>query len=183
MTAKSRLGVPRRPAVLAALALAMSMCGCGGKPALTGKAVKGTVTYNGSPVEGAAVSFISPTASGYSSTDKEGHFTLRTSQGEGLPVGEYKVTVVKTELPPDGKEATSDTDYVPPDPNAPPPQPKDLLPAKYKMPETSQLSASVTESGPNEVPLSLASAAATRSSTTSALRRHGACSSISIAWA
>ncbi|HVA51242.1 MAG TPA: carboxypeptidase-like regulatory domain-containing protein [Pirellulales bacterium] len=137
-------------------AFVLALCGgCNSKPHVAGKTVTGTVTYNGSPVEGASVSFISPTASGYGSTDKEGRFTLRSAQGEGVPVGEYKVTVVKTELPPTGKEATSDADYVPPDPDAPPAQPKDLLPAKYKLPESSQLSATVTEQGPNEVTLTL----------------------------
>lgn len=144
----------RLAACLTALLVA-PITGCGEKQKTAGKPVKGTVTYNGSPVEGATVSLVSPVTSGYGSTDKEGHFTIRNSQGEGLPVGEYKVTVIKTEVPKTGKESTSEMDYVPPDPNAPPPQPKELLPAKYKQPETSQLGASVTESGPNEVTLTL----------------------------
>lgn len=135
--------------------LAVPLAGCSSKAPAAGKRVTGTVTYNGAPVEGASVSFISPTASGYGSTDKEGHFTLRSSQGEGVPVGNYKVTVTKFEVLKTGKEATSEADYVPPDPNVPPPQPKDLLPAKYKQADTTPLSANVTESGPNDVPLTL----------------------------
>jgi hypothetical protein len=135
---------------LLSAALMVFALGCTGKPPATGKPVKGTVTYSGSPVEGASVSFISSTVSGYGSTDTEGHFTLRTGQGEGLPVGDYQVTVTKTELPPTGKVATSDQDYVPPDPDAPPAVAKDLLPAKYQTTASSDLKASVTASGPND---------------------------------
>jgi hypothetical protein len=140
-----------RRIVLSVAILAVPVWGCSSKPAISGKRVTGTVTYNGAPVEGASVSFISPTASAYGSTDKEGHFSLRSSQGEGIPVGDYKVTVVKTDAPPPAEQTT----YVPPDPNVPPTPPKDLLPAKYKQPETSQLSASVTDSGPNEFTFTL----------------------------
>ena len=139
------------PIVVSFALVVMAMFGCSGKAPVAGKRVTGTVTYNGAPVEGASVSFISPMASGYGSTDKEGHFTLRSSKGEGVPVGDYKVTVVKTEAPPQEAQTT----YVPPDPNVPPPQPKDLLPAKYKQAETTPLSGNVTESGPNEVTLTL----------------------------
>lgn len=143
------------PIVVSLALVAVPIFGCSSKAPVSGKRVTGTVTYNGAPVEGASVSFISPTASGYGSTDKDGHFTLRSSQGEGVPVGDYKVTVTKIEVLAAGKEATSETDYVPPDPNVPPPQPKDLLPAKYKQAETTPLSGNVTESGPNEVTLTL----------------------------
>jgi len=140
------------PALLATVCLS----GCGGVARVGGKPVTGTVTYRGSAVEGAAITFASPTASGYGSTDKEGHFKLRTAQGEGVPVGNYQVTITKTSFQPSGKVAASETEYVPPDPDAPLPTPEDLLPAKYKTAATSGLTATVSERGPNDFTFPLA---------------------------
>ena len=126
--------------------------GCRGTPAATGKPVKGAVTYNGSPVSGATVSFVSASgASGFGMTNEQGQFTLRTAHGEGVPPGTYQVTIAKAETPAvENSVSDQDPSYVPPDPDAMPPAPKDLLPIKYKTTATSGLTATVTDSGPNE---------------------------------
>jgi hypothetical protein len=84
-------------AVVAAVVLAVPGCGGGGKVA-----VKGTVTLDGQPVEGAMVAFV-PADPGkgeiaYGTTDKDGTFRLTTTKpNDGAVPGEYKVTVVYAE--------------------------------------------------------------------------------------
>jgi hypothetical protein len=137
-------------AVLAVLAIAAGGCG---KPASGGKPVTGQVTFNGTPIQGASITFVPSTggAPGFAMTDAEGKYTARSSQGEGLPPGSYQVTVMKTDAPPP-QSTVSDQDagYVPPDPDAPPTVIKDLLPAKYKDVQTSGLTAEVKADGKNE---------------------------------
>lgn len=143
-------------ALFGALCIAASL-GCGGKKELgKGKPVTGTVLYHDQPVADCTVTFIAPFYSAFGMTDARGRFELSTAQGENVPLGDYQVTVVKTEdlSPP---EAAPDAVYQPRDANAPPPpEPKDLLPAKYKEPGTSQLTATVSEAGPNDFALTLA---------------------------
>lgn len=142
-----------RLAVFAILAVfAVAAVGCA-KPSSGGLPVKGQVTYNGTPVQGASITFVSPAggAPGFAMTDAEGKFTVRSSQGEGLPAGSYQVTVTKTDAPsPQNTVSDQDPGYVPPDPNAPPVVIKDVLPAKYKDVQTSGLTADVTAGGKNE---------------------------------
>src|SRR5437762_8177513 len=60
--------------------------------------IKGKVTLDGQPVEGASVQFV-PVDGGrpaFGTTDASGVFTLSTiKQGDGTSKGEYKVTVTK----------------------------------------------------------------------------------------
>lgn len=130
----------------------LTVAGCGGKPQTAGKLVTGKVTYHDQPVAGAIVTFSSASASASGMTDEQGQFMLRTSLGENVPIGDYRVLVIKSEeMPRSGVESATEADYRPPDDDAPPPPaPKDLLPAQYKTIETTTLSASVTEKGPNE---------------------------------
>lgn len=130
----------------------MAVAGCGGKSKAPGRPVEGKVTYHDQAVAGAIVTFSSPTASASGMTDDLGHFKLRTALGDNVPLGDYHVLVSKTEeMPRTGVEATSESDYRPPDPDAPPPPaPKDLLPPKYNALESTTLTATVTEKGPNE---------------------------------
>ncbi|MEW4563537.1 carboxypeptidase-like regulatory domain-containing protein [Bremerella sp. JC770] len=84
-----------------ALWLSLSVCvvsvclGCSGNGMLP---VEGTVTLDGTPLEGAAISFV-PAEGGRpcsGQTDEQGHFTLASyTANDGVPPGEYKVTVVK----------------------------------------------------------------------------------------
>ncbi|PQO31401.1 hypothetical protein C5Y96_13765 [Blastopirellula marina] len=71
------------------------LLGCSGSGMLP---VEGTVTLDGKPLDGAAISFV-PAEGGRpcsGQTDAQGHFTLASYvAGDGVPPGEYKVTVVK----------------------------------------------------------------------------------------
>ncbi|QDU77957.1 hypothetical protein Pan97_50360 [Bremerella volcania] len=77
------------------LGLGTALLGCSGNGMLP---VEGTVTLDGQPLDGAAISFV-PAEGGRPSTgqtDDQGHFTLASyTAGDGVPPGEYKVTVVK----------------------------------------------------------------------------------------
>ena len=142
--------------VVAAATFASLGCskGSGGDP--NGRPVTGTVTYKSSPVEGATVTFVSPNSSAFGMTDAQGKFKLKTANGATVSLGAYQVTVVKKEAAPAAAPSTPE-EYVPPDPNAPPPPaPKDLLPAKYGDPKNSGLTATVKADGPNDFPLQLA---------------------------
>lgn len=147
-----------RAAAAAAVLIAVSFAGCGGKKDEgSGRPVTGKVTYNGQAVADATVTFVGPSNSAFGRTDAEGKFKLRTTIGENVPLGDYQVTITKTDTPPVPPGPTNPEDYRPPDPNAPPPpEPKDLLPAKYKTPTTSQLTASVKDSGENNFEFPLA---------------------------
>ena len=68
--------------------------------------VKGTVTFNGTPVEGAIVAFLPTDSSGLAAggmTDASGNYTLTADNslvaGAGTKPGKYKVTVKKVEIP------------------------------------------------------------------------------------
>ena len=74
--------------------------------------VKGTVTFNGAPVEGATVAFFPTDSNGLSAggmTDASGNYTLTADNslvtGAGTKPGKYKVTVKKTEMPVDQDQA------------------------------------------------------------------------------
>lgn len=118
--------------------------------------VTGTVTYKGSPVEGATV-VLTPVTAGLQgasgNTDADGNFELMTfSAGDGALPGEYKVRVFKYEIvaepaaeegeemtPEEEEEAyTGEEDDESASPN--------LLPAKYENAATSGISHTVTES-------------------------------------
>jgi hypothetical protein len=142
-----------RPTPAWAALAAIAVIGCSGekKGDPNGKPVSGKVTYNGGPVEGASVTFSSPTASAFGITDAEGKYRLTTAGGDKVSLGQYRVSIVKKEAPAPSDAAPDSANYVPPDPNAAPAAPpKDLLPAKYADAATSELTASVTADGKNE---------------------------------
>lgn len=142
---------------LAGLALGVGQgCSGGKKGDPNGRMVTGKVSYQGKPIEGAFVTFASPSASAFGQTDSQGKFKLTASSGEKVPLGAYQVSIIRKEQP-SAPAAGNDFDpehpenYVPVDPNAPPPpEPKDLLPVKYADASTSGLSATVTPDGNNE---------------------------------
>lgn len=112
--------------------------------------VTGTVTYNGSAVEGATVTF-SPTASGGSAsigtTDASGKFTLQSQWGtKGAVAGSYAVAISKTEV----QGGAGDAEEAPADDNAPPAEITEHLPEKYKSAQTSELTAEVKADGDND---------------------------------
>lgn len=76
---------------------AIAVSGCGGSGLVN---VKGAVTMDGQPIEGATVIFVpsdSKAGSGSAMTDASGHFSLTTRQEDGVAPGEYRVTITKKE--------------------------------------------------------------------------------------
>jgi len=112
--------------------------------------VKGVVTFEGAPVEGATVVFFAEgkklAATGVTGVD--GTYVLRTFEPrDGAVAGKHAVRITKT------------TEVVerPSDPEAalPPPKITQHLPAKYGDQAKSGLSAEVSEKGPNEFSFAL----------------------------
>lgn len=127
---------------------AVLLAGCPGGTAIEGTVpVTGTVTYQGTPVDGATVSF-GPVGEGGRAasglTSSSGEFTLTTlNVGDGVLPGKYRVTVskVETQVP----QAEGETmDY-----QAAKPEVKHLVPEKYERAATSGLEAEVTVDGEN----------------------------------
>jgi hypothetical protein len=139
-------------AVVVGLCL-VGAAGCGTKTRLAGLSpVEGTVTFQGSGVEGAMVVFVPATATtraAVGTTDATGRFKLTTKDpGDGAAPGPYLITVSKTEASGGLSAAEADQwsrsrDNV----GKYPPRPKitEHLPKKYKVVNTSGLQATVTD--------------------------------------
>lgn len=111
------------------------VAGCGG--GATSGSVSGTAIYNDKPLTSGTINFISKSGSaGVGTLDTAGAYKI---DGQ-LDVGEYKVYY----------------GAAPPEPMAPgskaPPKPKADLPAKFKKPETTTVSVTVT-GGTNVIPV------------------------------
>ena len=149
-----------RPILRGSVCLALLAClvGCpggGGADRPETVPVTGTVTYNGSAVEGATVTF-SPTASGgtasIGTTGANGKFTLQSQWGsKGAVPGNYAVAISKTEV--HGVEA--EVEDAQPEEDAPPADITEHLPEKYKSAKTSELTAEVKAEGENDFPFDL----------------------------
>lgn len=165
----------RRPILLFALTAGLvSVSGCGDK--LT--PVNGTVTYDGTPVDGATIVFMSESGSkqAIGRSDDSGKFALEYNNGPGIPAGTYKVMVTRTKIiegqAPGDPGAKIDKSYLDkmkakdlPKAGAGPammPEVKtgggkkvDLgdLPPAYASPTTTPLSVTVPSSGPVELKL------------------------------
>ena len=118
--------------------------------------VRGTVTYNEAPLEGAAVCFTPKEFKtgdrlGTGKTDAQGKFELRTIGEPGVLPGEYIVVIVKNEMSP-GKESAQRPKVdpktgkeIPARPS--PPTVKPLLPKRYGDPKTSDVNVTVGKDG------------------------------------
>ena len=129
--------------------------GGGGADRPTTFPVSGTVTMNGQPVADANLNFqrTDGTRGAVGVTDAQGRYELTTfTAGDGALPGEYRVAVTQFETPPPG--AAVDEDDPNYDPDAPAFVPENLLPEQYANPETSGLTATVTE-GSNTVDFQL----------------------------
>lgn len=114
--------------------------------------VTGVVEYEGEPLSGAVVTFLSGKDDGsdpnaqmaYGQSDSSGRFRLhRFPEYEGAVAGDYRVSVTKVEY--------IDTTPLNPDPERDyPPLEKSVLPDRYRDGKTSGLTATVTAEGPNE---------------------------------
>lgn len=109
----------------------------------------GTVTYQGKPIEGAEVTFMSKAANstGVGKTDSAGRFQLTTHiEKDGAVAGPQAVAIRRVDV----------IDKTPKDVDvsaggvALPPEIKWIIPEKYSTTAKSGLTAEVTESGPND---------------------------------
>lgn len=144
--------------VLVLIAATAVTAGCGskkvpGRPATFPATVN--VTYNGSPVDGASVVLHGKNPSdkpAMCTTDATGTGKLFTFEpGDGAIPGSYVATVEKMEQPP---ALTTEQYNEMMQKGEQPPEPKSVLPAKYKDKATSGLTATIAQ-GPNEVKLEL----------------------------
>ncbi|WLD15387.1 carboxypeptidase-like regulatory domain-containing protein [Planctellipticum variicoloris] len=135
-------------AVVMGLALMAIGCGGSGRPRLV--KVQGKVTLDGQPLEGAQVAllFVTTEKGKYqrpsrATTDPGGAFTPQTyGNDDGLPVGKYKVGVIKREivgnLPANFSEENPEASNV---------KYKWTTPREYADPASSGLEVEVTSSG------------------------------------
>lgn len=118
--------------------------------------VTGIVTLDGSPVQGATVTFRPEESGGsgaFGMTDEEGKYTLNTSNAVlGVKPGQYKISVTKLEAATSDAPSEEDPSYggAPTRESAP----KNLLPEKYSKVDSSGLTADI-QAGENDVPLQL----------------------------
>ncbi len=153
--------VGRSVTILVVVSL-LAGCSGGGGPAnrRPTKPVKVTVTYKGKPVADAIVTFVNQegeAAPAYGKTDAQGVAKIKTYvEGDGAVPGPHKVTITKTETSGGGSTTSqSSPDYVPPgEGGTPVPTVKHLIPEKYGLLATSNLTADVKE-GKNEITFDL----------------------------
>lgn len=119
--------------------------GCSGPYDAT---VHGVVTLDGQPLPSGTVSFFpkqeGPTA--YSRIDDSGEYTIRTGRENGLPSGDYQVTVVAREKAVMQQSETG----------GPPKPGRQLTPNRYRNRDQSGLEFTV-EPGANQIDLELSS--------------------------
>lgn len=149
----------RMPIMCLPVALVL-LAGCSGSNLPKTYPVTGVVTYNGKPVEGAAVTLIPSNDNGRSAggeTDVNGKFSVKTylspqDQPEGAVAGEYTITVTKLEkreLPEGMKPEEAIKVFRDMGP------PKQLLPKQYGSPNTSELKVTITDTAPEPLTLDL----------------------------
>ena len=146
----------------------ITLVGCGSSSGFpkTYKVV-GTVKLNGTPIDGAMVTFLSSEGkkNAVGSTNAKGEFKLSTfGPSDGALPGAYKVTISKIDRPAAPAPSTPapgviasgeiSESYVPPTNSEGSPKrdsaPKNLLPVKYASDQTSGLIATVAENDQNK---------------------------------
>ena len=132
---------------LSGLILSLAFAGCSQSGNLSGLSpCDGTVTYNGSSVTGAILTFYPDSSTGRAAsaiTDANGKFKTTTLKPEdGIAPGNYKVTVIKFEeygdLP--SKVKNDDGEMV-----QPPRDQRNSLPKKYENPTDSGLTVTIAQ--------------------------------------
>ena len=151
-----------------AVALLTSGCGPSGPKVVT---AKGTVLYQGKPLVGATVTLLpkdeqsGPVLAINGSTDAEGRFSLKTfvsatAPSEGVPPGEYRVTISKY-VPPNGMTEEEYQEKVKAEENAVRtkqnhlPNKVESLPPKYSDGKKTELKASIPGGGNGDLKFDL----------------------------
>jgi hypothetical protein len=137
---------------MACLAMLCTFLGCGYEDEWSAKRPKlyrasGTVMLDGKELEGATVIYHSSMhgVSAHGITDKNGKFRLSTfEQNDGATEGLHKVVITKRIY------EEKKTHYNSPEENAVALIPKDLLPKRYALPETTSVAVEVKNSGTND---------------------------------
>ncbi len=131
---------------LTCLAIAGAIAGLSGCGGTYDAYVAGNVTLDEKPVPRGTVTF-NPVGGGpaaYGRIGEDGNYSLNTGREEGLPTGEYNVTVVSNEPP---KKTTGAR-------GGPPPPGKPIAPIWYRTKQTSGLKFTVNP-GSNKIPIEL----------------------------
>lgn len=144
-TARFLFGACPRPVLLIAIFLA----GCGGPDRPPMAEATGTVTFQDQPLEGATVVF-APTSGervATGETDDAGRFTLGTfGHEDGAIIGDHRVTVIARHAVARDESGGSS---MPGGPTAAKPS-GPRIPTRYFDPESSGLTAAVTDGGDND---------------------------------
>jgi len=125
--------------------VALCICGCGGA---YDASVSGIVTLDGNAVPRGTVTYspLQPGPPAYGEIAEDGSYSVRTGTEDGLPQGEYQVTVTAEEPPANARTAAG----------GPPPSGKAITPVWYRLKDSSGLKYMV-ESGSNTIDLKLSS--------------------------
>lgn len=126
------------------IAAIVSITGCGGK---YDASVKGAITFDGKPLPRGTIKFL-PAQSGpaaYGMVESDGSYSIMTGRDNGLPPGDYTVTVVANEPSVPGSN-----------PSLPPAPGKPITPPWYRDQAKSPLKYSV-KPGRNEFNMDLTS--------------------------
>lgn len=130
----------RNDIFLAAILLASAFTGCNRGEVLA--PVTGIVTLEGKPIPRATVQFRNDQKGVHmqAEADQQGRYVVRMANGDGLPLGEYKVCI----SPPIQDHPLGPIKAPPPnvDPYA------DTIPRKYRDVKTSELTLTVSEQTP-----------------------------------
>jgi len=139
------------------LVVAIFLAGCSPGSGIHTVPVSGKVTYKGQPVEGATISFMpeGDTRPATAISGPGGAYRLMTLDAPGAMPGQYTVVVRKTDIPTESTKAVSMEDALKLN-SRPPPQPKELLPAKYGDAARSPLKIEVKTGQSNPTDLQLA---------------------------
>ena len=143
---------PGKLALSTLLTVGIVLAGCSKSSRPPTYPVTGTVTFQGKPVAGAAITFV-PTGEGEAAsaiTDSEGKYALTTWQaGDGARPGEYRVKVSKQEQAAvDPSKLVQNLSYeeeqkIYVESKKPPPPAKRLIPGKFENDQTSGLTHTV----------------------------------------
>ena len=123
----------------------LAISGCGGP---FDASANGVVTFDGKAVPRGTVSFhpVSGGPTAYAAIGANGEYAMHTGRENGLPSGQYQVSVTANEPAAAAQTAKG----------GPPPPGKSITPEWYRMKETSGLSVTVNP-GTNDIPLTLTS--------------------------